>query len=303
MQRHTFLCACVLALLMMGCSDDSDNLLEQTEEQSEENPASSTDEATESNARPIAHSDELTVAFESVIDLPTSQLLNNDEDADGDFLTITSTQVIAGGEVALTDDATSLRITPALETTALVWFEYEVSDGKASSFTEVNLYLSQSNNGLKLEGELSEFDVIKLRWPMYDGLEFFTVYRKQETETEFVEYAQVAAGVPEYQDANLNQGTTYSYKVAFTLNDEVYESNTFSMTTQTLTDRELYLLKCASCHGENGEGKAGFPPLDQPMTVPEMVERTDKSSFSRCKIPGGCAEQVSNYIYKEILEL
>ncbi len=85
------------------------------------------------NDDPVAVDDTGTTDEDTALDIPVADLLTNDDDVDGDTLSVTSVQNPAHGSVALV--STTVTFTPAADFCGDASFDYTLSDGKGGTDT------------------------------------------------------------------------------------------------------------------------------------------------------------------------
>ncbi|HEY4057912.1 MAG TPA: Ig-like domain-containing protein, partial [Kofleriaceae bacterium] len=95
------------------------------------------------NDAPVAANDSLAALRNTTLVTPTSMLLTNDTDVDGDTLTVTSVANASMGNVALA--GTTLTYTPPAGFSGTAMFDYTVSDGTANATATVTVTITGDN--------------------------------------------------------------------------------------------------------------------------------------------------------------
>ncbi|MGN6109549.1 MAG: tandem-95 repeat protein, partial [Kofleriaceae bacterium] len=96
------------------------------------------------NDPPVAVDDAVTTAEDTPIDIPTSLLLANDTDPEGQTLTVVSVSNTTNGTVAL--DGNVVRYQPSLNFNGNMTFEYTVSDGSLTDVGRVTVTVTPVND-------------------------------------------------------------------------------------------------------------------------------------------------------------
>lgn len=97
------------------------------------------------NDTPIAVDDSVTTTEDTAITIPSTTLLANDNDPDGDTLTISAVSGAQGGTVSL--NGGNPIFTPAANSTTAGSFVYTVSDGTSSDQATVTVNITAVNDG------------------------------------------------------------------------------------------------------------------------------------------------------------
>ena len=103
------------------------------------------------NDPPVANSDNFTINEDSVLSvsaIASNNILSNDNDADGDTLTVNTTPIdnVSNGSLSLSSDGAFI-YTPAANFSGSDNFTYQISDGKGeSSQAQVNIIITEVND-------------------------------------------------------------------------------------------------------------------------------------------------------------
>ncbi|HEX2049213.1 MAG TPA: Ig-like domain-containing protein, partial [Actinomycetota bacterium] len=116
------------------------------------------------NDAPVAHDDSYAGVEDEARDIAASSLVSNDDDADGDALSVSAVGSATHGSVALSGDGATVTFTPASDFNGDATFSYTVSDGNGGSdsgevtidFAPVNDRPSAADGDMELAEDGSE---------------------------------------------------------------------------------------------------------------------------------------------------
>ncbi len=111
------------------------------------------------NRAPVAVNDSLILANNSEV-IPANFLTENDTDADGDILVVTSITNIAGGSVSLNVATQELTATRPQGSSAPIEFDYTITDGQGGTSTAHVILLAQRTDYVTVRGNSSLIDFL-----------------------------------------------------------------------------------------------------------------------------------------------
>ncbi|HEX2052006.1 MAG TPA: Ig-like domain-containing protein, partial [Actinomycetota bacterium] len=112
---------------------------------------------------PVAHDDAYAGVEDEARDIAASSLVSNDDDADGDALSVSAVGSAAHGSVALSADGSTVTFTPASDFNGDATFSYTVSDGNGGDSAEVTIDFAAVNDAPDAAddaGAVDEDDVV-----------------------------------------------------------------------------------------------------------------------------------------------
>jgi hypothetical protein len=98
------------------------------------------------NFEPVAVEDVISTTEDSKVIIPFTDLLANDNDANGDLLTIESVSNAVNGAITINQLTSEIEFTPDADFNGSASFDYVVSDGKNTASSSVTISITPEND-------------------------------------------------------------------------------------------------------------------------------------------------------------